>query len=86
MKYASDNDIALAKGLLGLMYLEGWDVSENVDTAIELLNLAAEAGDLFSMDKLADLHYAEEYDYCDGKRWEGIIIERIEYEVSIFKS
>lgn len=78
LKYASDNDIALAKGLLGLMYLEGWDVSEDVDTAIELLNLAAEAGDLFSMDKLTDLHYAEEYDYCDGKRWEGVIIERIE--------
>ena len=82
LKYASDNDIALAKGLLGLMYLEGWEVSEDVDTAIELLNLAAEAGDLFSMDKLTDLHYAEEYDYCDGKRWEDIIIERIEDRIA----
>lgn len=82
LKYASDNNVASAKGLLGLMYLKGWDVEEDFETAIGLLTSAAENDDLFSMDKLTDLLYAEDNDYSDGYRWENIVVDKIEEQIA----
>lgn len=82
LKYASDNAVPFAKGLLAAMYLEGLDVEKDFDFAIELFTTAAEAGDLFSMDKLTDLHYDDENDYHDGYQWEDVLVEKIEDAVA----
>lgn len=82
LKYASENNVVSAKGLLGLMYLNGWDVEEDFENAINLLTSAAENDDLFSMDKLTDLHYAEENDYSDGYKWENIVVDKIEEQIA----
>ncbi len=78
LKYASDNGVSFAKGLLGTMYLDGLDVETDFGTAIELLTAAAEDGDLYSIDKLMKLHYSEDNDYNDGYQWENIVVEKIE--------
>lgn len=78
LKYASDNNVPLAKGLLGFMYVEGIGVEENLDKGLNLLTLSAEFNDLYSMEKLITLHYSDENDYCEGLKWESIFFERIE--------
>ena len=78
LKYASDNGVPFAKGLLATMYLKGLDVEEDFETAVELLTAAAEEDDLYSMDKLTDLHYAEDNDYNEGYQWENVLVEKIE--------
>lgn len=82
LKYASDNDVVCAKGLLGLMYLKGWDVEEDFNHAIELLTEAAQGDDLASMDILIGLHYDDGNEYNDGYKWENIIVGKIEEGVS----
>lgn len=82
LKYASDNNVACAKGLLGLMYLKGWDIEEDFNHAIELLTEAAQDDDLVSMDILTDLHYDNDNEYNDGYKWENIIVDKIEEGVS----
>ena len=82
LKYANDNGVACAKGLLGLMYLKGWDVEENFAHAIELLTRAAQYDDLASMDILTDLYHDDDNEYNDGYKWEDIIVDKIEEGVS----
>ncbi len=82
LKYASDNGITFAKGLLGTMYLEGLGVEPNFDYAVNLFTNAAEQGDLQSMDMLISLHHADDNVYHDGQKWESIIIDRIEEGIS----
>lgn len=85
LKYASDNNIPMAKGLLGYMYTKGLHIDENLDLGIELLTSAAENGDLFSMDKLTDIHYDSDTEYVNGYHWENILIDKIEEEIAVKK-
>lgn len=78
LNYASDRGVAYATGLLGVMYLCGWEVEEDEKTGINLLEQAAEAGNLESMQRLVTLHHASRYDYHDGLRWENRLVEQIE--------
>lgn len=78
LKYASDNNVPVAKGLLATMYLEGINVEKDFDVAVELYTAAAKEDDLFSMDKLTDLHYDDDNDYNDGYQWENVLAEKIE--------
>ena len=81
LKYATNNNVPFAKGLLGTMYVEGLGVEEDFNLGINLLTSAAENNDLYSMDKLTDLHYSEDYDYNGGLRWENILEQKIEEEI-----
>jgi TPR repeat protein len=75
----------MAKGLLGYMYTKGLHIDENLDLGIELLTSAAENGDLFSMDKLTDIHYDSDTEYVNGYHWENILIDKIEEEIAVKK-
>lgn len=78
LKYGADNGIAKAKGLLGVMYLEGLEVESNVSHAIDLLHEAAQGGDLLSMDKLIDAFLDEDLGYAEGEEYIDVICDRIE--------
>ena len=80
--YADDKGIAFAKGLLGIMYLKGWLVHENFNSAIHQLTNAAKEGDLFSIYTLVELHKAPDNSYHYGKRWENVLVDKIEEGIS----
>lgn len=78
LKYASDKGVAMAIGRLGVMYLEGLHVAQDIKRGIDLLTSAAENDDLRSIDDLVSLHAAGRYGYHDGERWERVAMDKIE--------
>lgn len=78
LTYASDSGVAYATGLLGVMYLRGWEVEVDEEMGISLQETAAGVGDLLSMDRLTTLHHDARCCYHDGLKWERQLVEQIE--------
>ena len=81
LKYAKEQNVALAEGLLGEMYYEGIEVEQDKHKGIELFKSAAEKGDLLSMKKLIDLYYDQKADYNNGK-WIHIIGDNLDSKIN----
>lgn len=71
--YAKDKGVALAEGLLGRMYYEGMGVIENMRRGADLMDAAAEKGDLMSMDKIIDICYNDVVYYDGDCKWDSEI-------------
>lgn len=78
LTYASDRGVAYATGLLGVMYLRGWEVEVDEEMGISLLETAAGAGDLLSMDRLIPFRQDPMCGYLYGSTWEELLFEQIE--------
>lgn len=78
--YAKGEGIAMAEGLLGRMYYEGIGVEVDKQKGVDLMDAAAEKGDLMSMDKLIRICYSDIDVYAGDCWWEHEIDDTAEKE------
>lgn len=78
LSYASDHDVAYATGLLGVTYLRGWGVEIDEEMGKSLLEKAAGAGDLMSIDRLTPFDQEPMHGYLYGFEWKDLLVEQIE--------
>lgn len=81
LSVASEKGVVLAQGQLGIMHFNGIEVERNTSKGLELLNKAASAGDLLSIDKLIEINEENNF-HAYKDRWRDKVLNVVNEKTS----